>query len=270
VDPTRFEGLVRKLSVTLSRRSLVGGSVGASVLAAVGLGEETLAKKHRVNADACIPTGKRCPAKKPRGRKRNGKDGKKAKKLSCDQCCQRRVTQDSKGQNICDCASTDSPCTESRECCDGRCISGICQLCQTAGESCNDFGGPGTGFCCSGLRCNQASETTSGVCVACLPDGATCNPDAPNNLCCGISSICDPVNNTCGEFVPCLFPLQTCDIAEDRCCPPRVCLDTDPTDVCCSLISEPCAGGPGDQGTCCTPDLECNAEIGGICQPATP
>ena len=121
VDPRTFDGMIRKLSGSLSRRSLVGGSLGASVLAAIGLGEETLAKK--VTAEACIPTGKRCPSKKPRGR--TGKNGK-PKKLSCNQCCQRRVTQNAKGQNICHCAPEGEACTETRECCDGRCIGGVC------------------------------------------------------------------------------------------------------------------------------------------------
>jgi hypothetical protein len=200
VDPHTFEGMIRKLSATLSRRSLVGGSLGASVLAAVGLGEETVAKKNRATAEACIPTGKRCPSPKPRGRKgRGGKGnkGRRAKKLTCDQCCQRRVIQDSKGQNICHCAPEDQPCTETRECCDGRCLSGKCRLCQAAGETCDhNDDGP---FCCSDLelRCNQPG-TGAGTCVRCVADGATCDPT--NDVCCNFN--CSS-RRTLAE-VPCL------------------------------------------------------------------
>lgn len=205
VDPQKFEDMVRKLFATLSRRSLVGGSIGASMLAAVGLGEEAEAEK--VGVEACIQTGKRCPSPKPRGRRggrrggRRRRRGRRAKQLTCDQCCQRRVTTNAKGQNICYCAPEGTQCSQTRECCDGRCIGGTCQLCQLVGESCNDFTFGGVG-CCEDLRCNQATETTSGVCVACLPDGATCNPDAPNNLCCGRSSFCNPETETCEEFGP--------------------------------------------------------------------
>ncbi len=60
MDPRKFDELVQKLSQTVSRRSIVGGTVGASVLTAVGLGsgdagDDALAKgnkgkkKHRAH-----------------------------------------------------------------------------------------------------------------------------------------------------------------------------------------------------------------------------
>jgi len=66
--------LIQKLSASLSRRSLVGGPLGAAVLAAVGLGGDALAKKgahtegkkHKTGVEACIATGKKCSSKKPR------------------------------------------------------------------------------------------------------------------------------------------------------------------------------------------------------------
>ena len=71
MDPATFDGMTQRFSGALSRRQLVGGSVGASVLAAMGWGETTLAKRkrQRVGAEACIPSGKKCPSKKPRGKK---------------------------------------------------------------------------------------------------------------------------------------------------------------------------------------------------------
>lgn len=70
-------------------------------------------------AEACIPTGKKCPAKKPRGRK--------GKTLGCDKCCQRRTTTNATGKTICYCAETGTPCTQTRECCDGVCASRVCR-----------------------------------------------------------------------------------------------------------------------------------------------
>ena len=76
---------------------------------------------------ACIPSGKRCPAKKPRG--------KKVKKLSCNDCCQGSFTTDSTGTKICGCQPNGSACIDATAtatscsakcsgCCDG---SGTCQ-----------------------------------------------------------------------------------------------------------------------------------------------
>src|SRR3954464_4335759 len=178
MDPRKFDELVQKLSQTVSRRSIVGGTVGASVLTAVGLGvdnagEDALAKgngkkkhsahgqgngghkhkasgqgnggKHRshkggaqgegghkggahgeggqkgrgnAHAEACIPTGKKCPSKKPRGRK--------AKKLNCDKCCQGHFTVSSNGRNKCSCQPEGLACTTTTECCTGVCSGGLC------------------------------------------------------------------------------------------------------------------------------------------------
>jgi hypothetical protein len=157
MDPRKFDELVQKLSQTVSRRSIVGGTVGASVLTAVGLGsgdagDEALAKgnkgkhKHRAHgqgnggkhrnhkggaqgegghkgrggahAEACIPTGKKCPSKKPRGRK--------AKHLGCDRCCQGHFTVNSTGRNKCACQPEGLTCTSTTECCTGVCSGGLC------------------------------------------------------------------------------------------------------------------------------------------------
>jgi hypothetical protein len=169
MDPRKFDELVQKLSQTVSRRSIVGGTVGASVLSAVGLGvgdagDDALAKgnkgkhkrhahgqgngghkhkahgqgnggKHRnhkggaqgeggrkgrggAHAEACIPTGKKCPSKKPRGRK--------AKHLGCDKCCQGHFTVNSNGRNKCACQPEGLACSSTTECCTGVCSGGLC------------------------------------------------------------------------------------------------------------------------------------------------
>jgi hypothetical protein len=71
---------MQRLAPSRSRRTLVEGSLAASVLAALGLNQDVFATKHGVATDACIPTGRKCPARRPRG--------KKGRKLRCRQCCQ--------------------------------------------------------------------------------------------------------------------------------------------------------------------------------------
>ena len=81
------------------------------------------------NAEACIPTGKKCPSPKPRGR--SGKNRKKPKQLGCDRCCQRRTTTDASGQTRCSCAPANTPCTDTRECCSGVCAgTGAARTCR--------------------------------------------------------------------------------------------------------------------------------------------
>jgi hypothetical protein len=208
VDPHRFDGLILKLSRSLSRRSLVGGTIGASVLTAVGLGAETLAKsnKNRVGAEACIPSGKRCPALKPRGR--SGKGNKKPKKLSCNQCCEGRsiTVTDSKGKQVrkCGCLQNFTPCTVETDCCSNVCANGFCQAapCAGLGQACNEVpGGPAGLPCCASTGttsfgfdpvCNQATATTSGTCAPCIPQGGTCNLALPfARQCCG-ANFCVP------------------------------------------------------------------------------
>jgi hypothetical protein len=176
MDPRKFDELVQKLSQTVSRRSIVGGTVGASVLSAVGLGigdagDDALAKgnhgkkqhkahgqgkgghKHKAkgqgngghhksahgegghkgrggaHAEACIPTGKKCPSPKPRGGHRhrhNGKHHRHAHNLGCDRCCQGHFTVGNNGKNKCSCQPEGLSCKTTTECCTGVCSGGLC------------------------------------------------------------------------------------------------------------------------------------------------
>lgn len=209
MDPRKFDGMIQKLSGSLSRRSLVGGSLGASMLAAVGLGEETLAKskKNRVGAEACIPSGKKCPALKPRGR--TGKN-RKPKKLGCDQCCEGRsvTVTNAKGKQVnkCGCFQDFTPCTVETDCCSNVCANNFCQPapCAGLGQACNEaFGGPAGLPCCASTGttslgfdpvCNQATATTTGTCVSCVAQGGACNPTLFRDPCCG--------RNFCQETAP--------------------------------------------------------------------
>src|SRR5687767_2068312 len=120
VDPQNFDRMIGQLARALSRRSLVGGSLGAAVLSAVGLGDESLARKkgrddRTATAQACIPTGKKCPARKPRG--------KKGETLNCEQCCQgfSITSKNKKGQKIrtCACKPVGKPADRPSQCCTG-------------------------------------------------------------------------------------------------------------------------------------------------------
>jgi hypothetical protein len=217
VDPHKFDGMIQKLSASLSRRSLVGGALGASLLAVVGLNEPVPAKnkKNRAKGGACIPSGKQCPSLKPRGRR--GKGNKKPKKLTCDQCCEGRsiTVTNSQGKQVqtCGCLQTDTACTTETECCSNVCANGFCQIapCAALGQPCSGVPGGGANLCClngpissaNTVFCNQSPATpaTPGTCVACVPAGGACNPTLFQfGQCCGIN-VCNqtgPTTGTCG------------------------------------------------------------------------
>ena len=195
MDPQKFEGLVRKLSATLSRRSLVGGSVGASVLAAVGLGEEALGQEvdaeHRRKTH-CYPTGRRC------GYTKKKKDGTKDRR-PCSRCCHHYSVEREDGKRECACIPTtadeeanQTPCKNDTQCCSGNCGNGVCQVftCAELGQACNENVETNQIFCCGipGTNfsfCNQTG-TTAGTCARCLAPGATCNPQINGGFtCCG-------------------------------------------------------------------------------------
>jgi hypothetical protein len=122
VDSKQFDELVARLASSPSRRDALKGVAGGA-LAAVGLTSVASAKK-KARAEACIPTGKKCPSVKPRGRK--GKGNKKPKKLGCNKCCQRFV--DTSGpKNKCACTPDTVACTQDAHCCSNNCVSGVCQ-----------------------------------------------------------------------------------------------------------------------------------------------
>src|SRR4051794_40455189 len=227
-----FDGMTQWLAGALSRRSLVGGSAGASVLAAVGLGETALAKRkrQRAGAEACISSGKKCPSKKPRG--------KKGKKLSCDQCCEGRsvTVTNSKGKRVqkCGCVQIGSACTTESECCSNFCALGFCQVapCPVIGETCSPFGAAGL-FCCSNapsgevstVICNQATTTaTTGTCVTCTATGGACDPSNFTPLCCS-SNFCLPSGATTGTCTACIAAGGTCNpsLPVQTCCASNFC-----------------------------------------------
>ena len=129
MDGERFDDLVRRALGYGSRRGLVRagfGSLVTSALAGLGLtlahaAAEAKKKKRRLQAEACIPTGKQCPSKKSRRHRRHGK----ARSLSCQHCCQKHVATVA-GVTTCACQPDTLPCEISRECCSGICTNGVC------------------------------------------------------------------------------------------------------------------------------------------------
>jgi hypothetical protein len=150
VDSKQFDALVARLAKGPSRRDALKGIVGGT-LAAVGVtsvidadadakkkgrrgaGAENRKKgRGRAGAEACIQTGKKCPAKKPRG--------KKKKKLSCDKCCQGTTTTGANGKTKCACKpsgpGTASSCTAQTA---YQCCSGICGTNLGVANRCRDY-----------------------------------------------------------------------------------------------------------------------------------
>jgi hypothetical protein len=134
VDSKQFDELVARLASGPSRRDTLKGLVGGT-LAAVGVtsvaegkgrGKAKSDKKGRkrrggAHAEACIPTGKKCPSKKPRGRKR--------KTLGCDRCCQGFSVPGKSGRIKCACKPDGFSCTTATasDCCSAFCSGGTCQ-----------------------------------------------------------------------------------------------------------------------------------------------
>ena len=119
-----FDRLTKLAGQPASRRGGLRAALGT--LLALGSGktltaEPARARRRRLRAEACIPSGKPCPSKKPRGHNKQGR----GRKLSCNQCCQKHVTTVN-GQSLCACQPNGLPCTETYECCLGVCTNGIC------------------------------------------------------------------------------------------------------------------------------------------------
>ena len=232
MDAERFDALARTL-LTASRRGAVRLLAGAILGGVLSVGPQpTNARKRRngsnrskreAEAEACIPTGKRCPAPKPRGRKGGGKKGKRPKQLSCQQCCQRRVTTNANGKKVCYCAPEGEACTETRECCDGTCTGGTCQLtaapappqpaagctpttCAAQGKNCGSL----PDGCGGTLTCGSCSNPTP-VCVTNICTACTASAQCPTGTICDAGS-CQSCDVVCGpeeDAAACGARLQT-------------------------------------------------------------
>jgi hypothetical protein len=204
VDPHKFDGIIRQLSQIRSRRALVGGSLGAAVLAAIGVGEEAVGKQVDAEHKRCLATGKRCGYTQ---KKKNGKNVRRP----CTRCCQHHSVERPDGKRECACIPTRPDdglgirCQSDTQCCSGFCGDNVChgRPCAQIGEGC-DHRGNGS-RCCPGTgRCNQTGDAP-GTCVQCLGTGAPCDPlGQPPVLCCEacVPNGEDPAaGGTCGPVV---------------------------------------------------------------------
>jgi hypothetical protein len=227
VDAHTFDRLIQRLAGARSRRSLVGGSLGAAVLMALRWGQEAGAKKRAVTAEDKLGIGARCdPSNKEHG-----------KKHGCRKCRTGYSvkTTNGKGKTIrkCACKPVGEPSSRDKQwqCCSGvsdgsRCISPaggavcpptcpICQTCTAATGQCqvdttqNGRAGtacPTPNACCTGTCCTGQGEA-QGV-RACNAAGrcATCDEVCPDtclycfNLADG-GTVCG--NGSSNPCVPC-------------------------------------------------------------------
>lgn len=222
MENTRFDALSRTLATAGARRRVLGmlaglplaaGLLGAGEAAARGRkagrqqdrdGGAQSEKKHGKGKKrgGCIPTGKRCPNWKSRG--------KKGKKLKCKDCCQGSFTTNNSGHRICACQPAGAVCTEktARNCCSGVCAGGTCRATTACAAECNG--------CCDENGACQAG-TSAEVCGA---GGATCSacegntPRCKQGICSGCANLnhC-PANSVCAESGACLV----CDVCASGC-----------------------------------------------------
>jgi hypothetical protein len=147
MDPGRFDEIVRRLSHAISRRSVVGTTVGATVLSALNLAGDALARKRtrrrgakrendvaagdrgdgnarekvrrerergadssqEVEAEACLPNGRRCG-----GRRRR----------PCRRCCTNYAVGSKRKR--CACRPDGHDCSRDSQCCAGVCDQRTC------------------------------------------------------------------------------------------------------------------------------------------------
>jgi hypothetical protein len=242
MDEPAFDGLVRSLSSSPTRRSLLRllTSLPLGALLAIPVSEEPTdarrRKAHRHQArhqhrqaktqrrreqrkdahgEACIPTGQRCPSRKPRGKK-------KGKKLSCRHCCQGTAVTAAGGKQVCGCLPNGQSCTDATACCSGFCNGTACQAAPCSAAipcpACQRCGSDGLcalladGTACDdGNACTQSDTCQGGRCVGTTP--VVCPPPAGQ---CHDAGTCDPTNGTC--TYPTLAPDGTSCDGGNVCC----------------------------------------------------
>ena len=189
MDARRFDALTRRVGSARSRRSLLAGLAGGSLLLADAPGSEA----------ACKPQGSYC---------------KKAKQCCSDICTHLSGSKKKK----CWCAALEQLCSDDRNCCavpsgmrcqqKGSLQQACCldfasgcakdldccgnQTCGSAGRCCseNQQACSSDRECCPGMVCEQSGVSFDKRC--CLPFGRACVDDRD---CC--SGICDPDLNVC-------------------------------------------------------------------------
>lgn len=247
-------------------------------------------QRNTTHSEACIPTGRRCPSKKPRGQK--------GKRLGCNECCQGVSHTQTDGKRYCGCQLNGEACTTTTasSCCSGFCNGTTCQAascsaarpcppcqtCNTASGQCEPL--PGGTPCCVGGnpvvcppsdQCHDAGtcDPTTGTCSnPAKPDGTGCNDGdlctqtdtCQGGVCVGANPVlCTPLDqcHVAGTCIPatgqCTNPAKPNGTAcDDR----NACTQTD---TCQHGV---CVGA--NPVVCNAPDL-CHVATGASCDPAT-
>lgn len=190
MDGSAFDQLSRLLALAGSRRGLIVllSGVSAGVLTdSVNAVAEQRAKQRRLRSskrqrrragdqddlrtEACIPSGRTCPRKARRGKRR---------KLSCNRCCQGSFIVGANRKKVCACQPDGGTCSQDRP---SSCCSGVCDQ---ASSTCCVPEEPA--LTCTG-HCGEV-ENNCGQVVSCKP--CECDPV------CGPCNVC-----SVGECVPC-------------------------------------------------------------------
>ena len=235
MDPRSFDGMIRRLSRALSRRSLVGGSVGAAVLAAAGLTDDARARK-KVKAEDCLASGRRC------GTRKNDEP--------CGKCCHRYHIITPKGKKKCACRPDGVECSNPSQCCTGACASGRCQADAVAPPVPPappvPLAPPAPPTPChpAGSGCASPSQCCSGICEVGLCRPAPCRAVDTN---CAVNLDCCSGVCGCAEFFPGAF---TCTCRNVTCVQPEGTCDTD-ADCCTEICSTTLGDSP--PGECLPP-----------------
>ena len=237
MDPRTFDGMVRQVSRALSRRSLIGGSLGAAVLAAVGLADDARAKK-KAQAEDCLPPGQRC------GTEKNDEP--------CRKCCHRYHIVNRQGTKKCACRPDSIECSNPSQCCTGVCNSGRCGAAPGGAVAppspppppppppAPPPPPPGPPAPCqpAGAGCTGASQCCSGICEVGLCRPAPCRAVNTN---CAVSLDCCSGVCGCTEIFP---GASTCTCRNATCAPPE---------GACTVDADCCSEFCGDFGS----GLEC-------------
>jgi hypothetical protein len=164
MKPFDIDGISRALSARSNRRRGFGALVG-SLLASV---VEARGASARIGVEQCIPVARRC--------------GKGSKYGPCRHCCSGYATTHGR-KHRCTCRPDGTPCTNSSQCCNGRCAGSTCfdtcvgftalcnpavDVCCTTGAVCQKAPGAVSATCCylSGFPCSGPADCCTGFCNA--------------------------------------------------------------------------------------------------------
>ena len=242
MDPSTFDGVVQRLSGPLSRRSVMG----AALLAALGLGEDAAAKKHRGHTDAKKKghsTKAKAEGQLGNGARCDPPKNKHGKKHGCNECRTgfSVAYTNGDGQTVRKCAckpvGVGASSNQAWQCCSGLSDGSACVSPPVTATT-------QPGACASGQQLCQGR---------CIPSSACCTDGdcAGGRLCLSATCQCRPNFREC----------QGACIPGSECCGDGECTGgmTCQAGTCrCPSGQHECGGNCIPNGTCCN-DADCNA-----------